>query len=277
MEEYETLIKQDVNDLIIATKTEKDTKTNNELLPDYYKNSDIRMLSQYLEVLKEEYYDVDKFANLFDDIRYFEEANPIVERLHQNLETSMHNKALLTLTDKSDIFKNLLKEYYIIHDVECDLIDSFLELIQKHIDASSESSINYLSILSQIRDNIHFKYSSNIETYTLSFPMSQEEFITKESEYLENMIIRCMYELAKYKNDDLKNDINYAKAEALSIYLQAALLRVNDIRYVDEYRKLSEQIPLDSTAKGIVNTAFVQEKELQKKLVKDDENGMREI
>ena len=91
---------------------------------------------------------------------------------------------------------------------------------------------------------------------------------------MENMIIRCMYEIAKYNNKSLTNEETYAKVNALAIYLQAALIRIKNQLYVHEYQLLSNRIPLDTTAKGIVNTAFVQEREMQKKLVKDDENGL---
>lgn len=275
MTTLETIIKKDVLDLIKITKEENKTKINNESLPMVYESYDLTMLTQYLKTIKEEFYDVDKFACLLDDIRYFEEASPVIERLHHNIETSMHNKAALQLAEKSQIFQNMMTDYYIINDVECDLITTFLELIQKHIDASKDKSLNYLSVLGRIRDNVDFKYNSNVETYAIVLPhLDDEEIQDKINLYLENMIIRCMYEIAKYNNKNLTNEETYAKVNALAIFLQAALTKVKNKSYVHEYQLLSNRIPLDTTAKGIVNTAFVQEREMQKKLVKDDENGL---
>ena len=276
MTALETLAKKDVLDLIKITKEENKTRINNEALPMVFDSYDLTMLTQYLKTIKEEFYDVDKFACLLDDIRYFEEASPVIERLHHNIETSMHNKAALQLAEKSQIFQNMMTDYYIIHDVECDLITLFLELIQKHIDASTgDKSENYLAILERIRDNVDFKYNSNVETYAIGLPhLDDEDVKDKTNLYLENMIIRCMYEIAKYNNKSLTNEETYAKVNALAIYLQAALIRIKNQLYVHEYQLLSNRIPLDTTAKGIVNTAFVQEREMQKKLVKDDENGL---
>ena len=276
MTALETIAKEDIKDLVKVTKEEQKTRRNNESLPEVYDRYDLKMLSLYLEVLKADYYDIDQYTCLLDDIRYYETLNPVVERVHNNIETSMHNRIMQDIETKSQVFKDMMKDYYIIHDVECDLIDIFSDLIQKHIDASTgnDVSVEYLTTLAKIRDNVDFKYSSNIDTLGIGLGMSEEEAYEKECEYLENMIIRCMYEIANYKNDAFTNDEVYAKVNALAIYLQAALVRVEDKRYVDEYHKLSNQIPLDSTAKGIVNTAFVQEKALQKKLVKDDEHGM---
>ena len=115
---------------------------------------------------------------------------------------------------------------------------------------------------------------SNIDSYPIGMNMSEEDKEDKEDEYLENMIIRFMYEIANYNNESLKDEVTYAKVNALSIYLQAALKQIAVRRNINTYQKLIDRIPLDTTAKGIVNTAFVQEKALQKKLVKDDEHGM---
>ena len=276
MTALETIAKEDLKDLVKVTKEEQKTRRNNESLPEVYNSYNLTMLSQYLDILRSDYYDIDKYTCLLDDIRYYEEENPVVERVHMNIETSMHNRIMQDIDTKTQVFKDMMKDYYIIHDVECDLIDIFSDLIQKHIDASTgnDVSVAYLTTLAKIRDNIDFKYSSNIDTLGIGMNMTDEEVYDKECYYLENMIIRCMYEIANYKNEDFINDEIYAKVNALAIYLQSALVRVEDKRHVDEYHKLSNQIPLDTTAKGIVNTAFVQEKALQKKLVKDDEHGM---
>ena len=276
MTALETIAKEDLKDLVKVTKEEQKTRRNNESLPEVYNSYNLTMLSQYLDILRSDYYDIDKYTCLLDDIRYYEEENPVVERVHMNIETSMHNRIMQDIDTKTEVFKDMMKDYYLIHDVECDLIDIFTDLIQKHIDASTENdvSLEYLTVLAKIRDNVDFKYSSNVDSLGVRLGLSEEEAYEKECLYLENMIIRCMYEIANYKNEDFINDSVYAKVNALSIYLQAALVRVEDKRYVNEYHKLSNQIPLDTTAKGIVNTAFVQEKALQKKLVKDDEHGM---
>lgn len=277
MTALETIAKEDLKDLVKVTKEEQKTRKNNESLPEVYDSYNLTMLSQYLDILKSDYYDVDKYTCLLDDIRYYEEENPVVERLHNNIETSMHNRVLEDIETKSQIFKDMMRDYYIIHDVECDLIDNFLDLIQKHIDSSKDSdiiSVEYLSILAKIRDNVEFKYMSNIDSYPIGMNMSEEDKEDKEDEYLENMIIRCMYEIANYNNESLKDEVTYAKVNALSIYLQAALKQIAVRRNINTYQKLIDRIPLDTTAKGIVNTAFVQEKALQKKLVKDDEHGM---
>ena len=276
MTALETIAKEDLKDLVKVTKEEQKTRKNNESLPEVYDSYNLTMLSQYLDILRSDYYDIDKYTCLLDDIRYYEEENPVVERVHMNIETSMHNRIMQDIDTKTEVFKDMMKDYYLIHDVECDLIDIFTDLIQKHIDASTENdvSLEYLTVLAKIRDNVDFKYSSNVDSLGVRLGLSEEEAYEKECLYLENMIIRCMYEIANYKNEDFINDSVYAKVNALSIYLQAALVRVEDKRYVNEYHKLSNQIPLDTTAKGIVNTAFVQEKALQKKLVKDDEHGM---
>ncbi len=274
METIETIAKEDIKDLVQITKEEKETQNNNEELPEVYKSYPISMLTQYLNALREEFYDVDLITNLMDDIRYYEITNPVIERMHQNLETSIHNKSLHNIALKSNTFKEMMKDYYIVHDVECDLIDTFLELIQKHIDASkTTASLNYLAILGILRDNIEFKYSSNIETYTLTLPMSEEEFYEKRKLYIENMIIRCMHEFSKYSNEELLNETTYAKVNALSIYLQSALSLVENKKTIKGFQLILDDIEMDSTARGIVNTAFVQEKALEKKLVKDDEDG----
>ena len=277
MTALETIAKEDLKDLVKVTKEEQKTRKNNESLPEVYDSYDLTMLSMYLEVLRSDYYDIDKFVCLLDDVRYYEECNPVVERLHNNIETSMHNRVLQDIDTKSQVFKDMMKDYYIIHDIECDLIDDFLDLIQKHIDSSKDNttiSVEYLSILAKIRDNVEFKYMSNIDAYPIGMNMSEEDRLEKENEYLENMIIRCIYEIAKYNNESLTEEDTYAKANALSIYLQAALKQMAERRDLSVYQKLTDRIPLDTTARGIVNTAFVQEKALQKKLVKDDEHGM---
>ena len=93
METVELLAQKNLKDLITKTKEEQISQSNNEQLPELYKSCPISMLSQYLQTLREEFYDIDQIANLLDDIRFYEITNPIVERLHMNIETSMHNKA----------------------------------------------------------------------------------------------------------------------------------------------------------------------------------------
>lgn len=270
METVELLAQKNLKDLITKTKEEQISQSNNEQLPELYKSCPISMLSQYLQTLREEFYDIDQIANLLDDIRFYEITNPIVERLHMNIETSMHNKALYGIKDKSHIFKSMMKDYYIIHDIECDLISNFLTLIQNHIDAAKKTeNVTYLGILGTIKENIYFKYNSNIETFTMEIPISDDELYTKKRDYLENMIIRCIWELIKYTNEDLEDEKNYAKANALALYLQSALSLVP---FKDHYKKLAEQFTMDTTVRGIINTAFIQEQALKKQLVKDDEN-----
>ena len=218
METVELLAQKNLKDLITKTKEEQISQSNNEQLPELYKSCPISMLSQYLQTLREEFY----------------------ERLHMNIETSMHNKALYGIKDKSHIFKSMMKDYYIIHDIECDLISNFLTLIQNHIDAAKKTeNVTYLGILGTIKENIYFKYNSNIETFTMEIPISDDELYTKKRDYLENMIIRCIWELIKYTNEDLEDEKNYAKANALALYLQSALSLVP---FKDHYKKLAEQL-----------------------------------
>ena len=94
MTALETIAKEDLKDLVKVTKEEQKTRKNNESLPEVYDSYNLTMLSQYLDILKSDYYDVDKYTCLLDDIRYYEEENPVVERLHNNIETSMHNRVL---------------------------------------------------------------------------------------------------------------------------------------------------------------------------------------
>ena len=274
MEKIQDILKEDIKNLVEITKEEKDNQSNNDQLPEVYKSYPITLLTQYLNQIKEDFYDVDKITNLMDDIRYYEITNPVIERMHQNLETSLHNKSLHSIGEKSQVFKDMMKDYYIVHDVECDLIDRFLELLQQHIDASKKTaSVNYLAILGIIRENIEFKYTSNVETYTIALPISEQELYDKRNLYLENMIIRCMYEFSNFSNDDLLKDNIYAKANALAIYLQTALSLVQNKKYIDEYQLISNDIPMDTTAKGIINTAFIQQKAIEKKLTRDDKDG----
>ncbi len=276
MSVLEKISKEDLLDLVKVTKEEQKSRINNDSLPEVYDSYSLTMLTRYKQALKEEYYDVDKYVCLFDDIRYYEEQNPIIERLHNNIETSMHNKAALLLEEKSDTFVKMMQDYYIIHDVECDLIESFLNLIQRHIDSSAnndELSVEYLTTLAKIRDNIEFKYNSNITSYGIGLGIDEEDLYDKEALYLENMIIRCMYELATFTDDDLTNDAVYAKANALALFLQAALLRIEKKKYIEEYQMISGDIPMGTTARGIVNTAFVQEKAMEKALKWEDKNG----
>ena len=274
MEKLQDILKEDIKNLVEITKEEKDNQSNNDQLPEVYKSYPITLLTQYLNQIKEDFYDVDKITNLMDDIRYYEITNPVIERMHQNLETSLHNKSLHSIGEKSQVFKDMMKDYYIIHDVECDLIDRFLELLQQHIDASKKTaSVNYLAILGIIRENIEFKYTSNVETYTIALPISEQELYDKRNLYIENMIIRCMYEFSNFSNDDLLKDNIYAKANALAIYLQTALSLVQNKKYIDEYQLISNDIPMGTTARGIINTAFIQQKAIEKKLTRDDKDG----
>ena len=274
MEKLQDILKEDIKNLVEITKEEKDNQSNNDQLPEVYKSYPITLLTQYLNQIKEDFYDVDKITNLMDDIRYYEITNPVIERMHVNLETSLHNKSLHSIGEKSQVFKDMMKDYYIIHDVECDLIDRFLELLQQHIDASKKTaSVNYLAILGIIRENIEFKYTTNVETYTIALPISEQELYDKRNLYLENMIIRCMYEFSNFSNDDLLKDNIYAKANALAIYLQTALSLVQNKKYIDEYQLISNDIPMGTTARGIINTAFIQQKAIEKKLTRDDKDG----
>lgn len=274
MEKIQDILKEDIKNLVEITKEEKDNQSNNDQLPEVYKSYPITLLTQYLNQIKEDFYDVDKITNLMDDIRYYEITNPVIERLHVNLETSLHNKSLHNIKEKSQVFKDMMKDYYIVRDVECDLIDRFLELLQQHIDASKKTaSLNYLAILGIIRENIEFKYTSNVETYNIVLPISEQELYDKRNLYIENMIIRCMYEFSNFSNEDLLKDNIYAKANALAIYLQTALSLVQNKKYIDEYQLISNDIPMGTTARGIINTAFIQQKAIEKKLTRDDKDG----
>ena len=281
MDRLEVIAKEDIKALEKATREERDNQKNDETLPGKYSSYPISLLAQYLNALKEQYYDVDLITNLLDDIRYFEITNPIVERMHYNLETCIHNKYQHGIKDRNEMEQKLNFQYYVIHDIECDLIERFLELFEGHIAASNSTApISYLAILGVIKDNIDFKYSSNIETYTMNVSeddLSEEEKAKITKDYLENMIQRCINEFTKFSDEELESETIYAKANALAIYLQSALSLVQKREDIQEFKRDADETDMGSTVRGIVNTAFIQEKEIKKRLVKDDENGSKTI
>lgn len=265
--------------LLSSTAREKENNIKDLDVQEFYKISSgpyltaiYKQLQKMAKTDSKKKYDIDECCSLLDDIINYQNTNPVVERIHMNLETAMHNRIFDDFDEYTIDYKQLMYTDYIIRNIESNLIKSFISILEEYIEScTSEKEIN---LLNKLKDSIQFKYNLDIEINTITIPTTEEEIAKCEQSYLECVIVKCLEILSNYTDNDLNNTNKKVMINALSLYLKAATSNMKDKYQITIFSKLHNKIIENKEIKKISIKAFINEEKVEsekpKALVKEN-------
>lgn len=202
--------------------------------------------------------DIDIHHNILKDITNYETMNPIIDRMHFQLSLKYFEEEIPTTDDpfSSVLFDGIKNGFILNYSFEHKIRNIFFDLLENHISASTGMSKVYLDTLHSIMTDLKFKYNHTKNKRLLIPSMRYYDITNYNQTALDERIYKTINEILSYTDEQLENDIIYAKAITLQTLLRSLFVILNSYEALADYEELYINSE-NEIAKNIVKTAFI--------------------